>query len=223
MFTNNKRVVPIKASPTYESRSGTSNGQTKGNKDSNAGLPMVELTNHDDADQFELQMNIEMDKFNEHMHAEDDKIRANLKAPQNLGALGGIKSGRVGPGGNLDSSRIDTDILEPDQGQSVEEADEGEEEVLLAHDMPGAGAKATESLRKAFSAMKLQVEEFQRRTQQAMDERSEMQKRVFELEDKIDMQEDEVCDSIITIACAVLLQIMHFCLYVPNNVLPSNS
>ena len=64
--------------------------------------------------------------------------------------------------------------------------------MLLAHDMPGAGAKSTAALRKAFKAMQVQVAEFQKRTDKAQEDRKDLQKKVFELEDKIEYQEDEI-------------------------------
>jgi len=163
MFKNNKKVVPIRASPS-PSPSGSGSFYQ--------GLPRVALRNHDagggadheeetgDHDEFERQMNIEMDLFGEDMHTGAEPVAARMVAVEE------------GPGGR-------------------EGKEEEQEEVLLAHDLPGAGAKSTEALRKAFKAMQVQIAEFQKRTDKAQEERRELQKKVFELEDKVDMLEDE--------------------------------
>jgi hypothetical protein len=160
-----RKVVPIRA----RNLNSTATKDKKGVDDDDFA--------HDD---FERQINLDMEAFQEDMHFSEPVI-----------ASSGSNSRAAGGGGAniVPALSLDGDTSRESKKAGEEEA---EEEVLLLHEMPGAAAKSAEALRKAFKALQVVVEEFRKRAETAEEERKAQVKRVFELEDKIDFQEDEI-------------------------------
>ena len=126
-------------------------------------------------DEFDRQMALDMESFSAGLDDQQGVVAG--------GAVGSNTARREEKEANRQNAMPDV------EGIGMEEQNE---EVVLAHDKAGAGKKSIEAMRTAFTNMQKQIEEFKKRAQAAIEKSTEAQRKVFDLEEKIDNQDDEI-------------------------------